>query len=190
MDDTVRECDVNDIVIHRTDMSSKVLYVFCILGLVPYITMIIISMCMSTSWQLCLFALAGVFTALWIMANMYCMSRQAVCFQKDGIQIIDVVGPRYEYIPWEELQFAYYAQDIRGGLYLILSPEALSEKDVKRLANRLTKRIYIDGKILIFIPKTDDGRRVNLDKIKKIVRNNVGNVQSFLPYIPWDKIDV
>lgn len=112
----------------------------------------------------------------WLTKWLYDSSNSAVFFEQKGIRIIGGSYKDYQYVLWEEVQFAYYVRNYKGHLFLVLSPKALSPKKAKKLANRgaNSSKICIDYVVVIYI---DDLQ--NASQIKEQIVHNVLHVDDY-----------
>lgn len=60
----------------------------------------------------------------------YDSSNIIVVFEQEGLRIVGGRYNDYRYLLWEEVSNAYYVRTFRGFLFVVLSPKALSPKEV------------------------------------------------------------
>ena len=114
--------------------------------------------------------------SIWLTKVLYDSSKRAVFFEQKGLRIIGGSYFDYRYVPWGELAYAYYARNYKGHLFLVLSPNALSTREVKRFANQgaTSSRIFIDYVVVIYIDILQD-----VSQIKELIDNHVVHVDTY-----------
>lgn len=114
--------------------------------------------------------------SIWLTRVLYDSSNIAVFFEPEGLRITGGRYSDYRYVHWEELPYAYYTRSYKGHLFLVLSPKALSKKQVKFFANKgaSSSRICIDFVVIIHIDVLQ-----NSSMLKEIIGNQVLHVDTY-----------
>ncbi len=123
----------------------------------------------------CIFLTAMGVGCMWAIKKLYDDSKRVVVLHEKGLQMIDsYLDDRH--ISWEELPYAYDANNYKGFLFLVLSPNKLSHKEGKRFANRgaNSSRMYIDGIVVIYMDHLQDTSR-----IREMVKNHVAHMDEY-----------
>lgn len=109
----------------------------------------------------------------WANKFLYDSWRIAISFEPNGLRMIGGSYKDYRHVLWEELSYAYYVRSVKGVLFAVLSPKALSSKEAKKLANRgaNSNRICIDDAVVICIENPKDR-----SQIKEIIENHVPHI--------------
>ena len=112
----------------------------------------------------------------WLTKKLYDTSNMIVSFEWEGVRITGGKFDNYCYASWEEMEYAYYARNFKGHLFLVLSPKALSEKQVKQFVNRAVNsyKLCVDFVIVIHIDAMQD-----VSQIKERISSKVSNIQKF-----------
>lgn len=102
--------------------------------------------------------------------TLYDSSNIIIIFENEGLRIAGGKHNNYHYTLWEDINYAYYARNFKGHLFLILSPESLSQKQVKHFMNRgaNTSRICVDSVMVIHIDELQD-----ITKLRELINNKV-----------------
>ena len=75
----------------------------------------------------------------------YDLSNIVLCLEPDGVQVMNCTQNECTKVSWEDFHYAYYISNFKGHRFIILSPETLLPKDVKRIMNRASNsaRVYV-----------------------------------------------
>ena len=165
---------MSDMIIYRPHRSSGWIVPFmagvCILSFVG------VGFCLPEVGQpLFFFALMGILSA-WVTKWNYDLSNIVVCFRTAGLYISGGKYKNHRILSWTELSHAYYARNFKAQLLLILSPETLAPKEVKRLVRRSVlypSKICIDSAAVIPLYILQD-----TEPLKKWVADHVSQVES------------
>ena len=100
--------------------------------------------------DICFWGISAVLTIL-LTKFAYNLGKAVVYFESAGLRLINDVSVTHQYIPWENLQYAYYTRTYKGLTYLILSSEEISYKKRKRIVNieACRSKMYMGSKIVI-----------------------------------------
>lgn len=112
----------------------------------------------------------------WLTKILYDSSNLAMIFEQQGLRAIGCRYTDYRYVPWDELPYAYYVRSFKGHLFLVLSPNLLSPKEAKHVANRGANlsRICIGGVWVIYLDIFQ-----NVSQIKELIDNHVVYVDAY-----------
>lgn len=80
-------------------------------------------------------AIFGFVTGIGMLFAVIYSSRRAntvIVFDTEGLRITMGVRKYYQFVPWERIQYAYKARNIKGFQFLILSPISLNENQIKK----------------------------------------------------------
>lgn len=126
-------------------------------------------------YNVLILAAVGIVCA-WLTKLLYDSSNVAVIFEQEGLRALGGNYNEYRYVLWEEVSYAYYVRSFKGHLFLVLTPNALSSKEAKHLANRgaNSSRICIDSVLVIYIDIFQD-----VTKIKELIGNHVMHVDTY-----------
>ena len=107
----------------------------------------------SGSMALCLVGIGILCT--WLAKILYVSSGISVILEQNGLHIISGSCRDCRNIPWKKLPYSYHTTNYKGHMFLVLSPNVLSPKDVKRFANReaILSRVCIDNVVVIYIDR-------------------------------------
>ena len=87
---------------------------------------------------------------------------------------LDVVSDYLKeyFIPYQNFSAGCYCRSYRGGLYLVLTPEVLAEKQIRKMVNRNVwfNSVYIDNSVVIFIHNANEEEKL---LIKEIVTEKI-----------------
>lgn len=106
------------------------------------------------------------FVAMYLAKELYDSSKITVFVCEDGLRI---AGCKHEskYFPWDVFSYTYYAKNFKGFLFLVLSPDPLSTKAAKKLANRAAN-ICIGSAVAIHIDALQD-----TSQFEKMIREHI-----------------
>ena len=102
----------------------------------------------------------------------YDLLKVTILFESEGIRLINVKGLKEYFIPYQNFSSGYYCKSYRGHLYLVLTPELLAEKQIRKMVNRNVwfNSVYIDNSLLIFIHNANEEEKL---LIKEIVTEKI-----------------
>lgn len=110
---------------------------------------------------------AFIFYALAILCGFFIKflfdtSKVKIFFEDDGFRLIDDKHKKDCYVLWKDLPYAYYSRSYKGHLFVVLSPEVLSLKQVKQFVNLSanSSKISIDKVFVIYIDFLQDISRI------------------------------
>ena len=132
----------------------------------------LIGYCFSVrDWLVLFLVIAGVL-CVFLSKFLYDSSHVSICFNDEGILIIGDKKVKYCYVDWEDINYAYYAKNIKGPLFLVLSPKSINEKQVKQFVKQSANlsRPCIDFVVVIYMDITQD-----VSRIKELVNNKIDN---------------
>ena len=107
---------------------------------------------------------------------LYDSANKAVFFEEKGLRIIGSCYVNYQYIPWEELAYAYYTRNYKGHLFLVLSPKMLSLKEAKHFANRgaILSQIYINYVVVLYIDILQD-----VSNLRRLIDEHIAHIDTY-----------
>lgn len=99
-------------------------------------------------------------------------SRIMLIFEFDGVRIIYDRENKYCFIPWNSLCYRYYGRNSKGHEYLVLSPDVLNEKELKKLIQRgaNSTKVHFEKAIVIHMDSLQD-----TSKIKEMVEEKIAS---------------
>lgn len=119
----------------------------------------------------------GFFFLLFSVSAKYCydLSKVTIVFETEGIRLIKVRGLKEYFISYQKILSGYYCRSYRGNLYLVLSLELLTEKQVKKMVNRSVwlNSVYIHNAVLILINNANKEEKV---LIKEVVSEKIPSI--------------
>lgn len=106
----------------------------------------------------------------------YDLTKVTVLFESDGLRLINGKHIREYYVSYQNLPYGYYCRSYRGHLFLVLSPETLCEKQIRKIVNRSARleKVIIDNAVVIFI---NNGRKEEKLRMKKIISEKISFVR-------------
>lgn len=112
----------------------------------------------------------------WLTKVLYDSANTVVFFEKEGIRIAGGRYNNYRYIAWGELQYAYYVRNLKGHLFLVLSPRKLNQKEAKAFANQggNSFKIYINYTIIMHIDFSS-----NASNVKEAIKKNISFIDIY-----------
>lgn len=113
---------------------------------------------------------------IWFAKFSYDNFKLTLLFEPHGLRVISNGYEDYGYAPWEDLLYAYYARNSKGHEFVVLSPNALSRKEAKRLVCRGGNfyRVCIDGAFVIPLDSFQD-----VSKVTEIIESRVPHIVSY-----------
>lgn len=125
-------------------------------------------------WNILELLSCGILASLFIIAMKYSydLTKVTVFFESQGLRLINDRRIKYNYVSYQNLTCGYYCRSYRGDLFLVLSREPLTEKQLKRIANKnmFLERLYVEDAIVISIKRE---REEELFQIKEIISKKV-----------------
>lgn len=94
--------------------------------------------------------------AMWVTKTLYDSANIVIHISPKGLQVFGDHDNRYVFRPWDELSYAYDTNNYKGHHFLVLSPERLSAKEAKMLANNsaIRSKICIDLCVILYIDES------------------------------------
>ena len=113
---------------------------------------------------------AVLFLSVFFAKVLYDSSNITMLFEEEGLRIVGGKYADYSYFPWNMFTIAYYARSYKGHLFLVLSPEPLTQTQAKQYVNRSANlsKLQIKSAIVIHLDATQD-----VSKVKEIVNTKL-----------------
>ena len=99
-----------------------------------------------------------------LIAAIYCSRRAntVIVFDTEGLRVTMGTRKYYRFVPWDDIQYAYSARNIKGFQFLILSPMPLNENKIKKYVCEGTdgRDICVNSVVSILLWGKDDAAKV------------------------------
>ena len=99
-----------------------------------------------------------------LVAAIYCSRRAntVIVFDAEGLRVTMGTRKYYRFVPWDDIQYAYSARNIKGFQFLILSPMPLNENKIKKYVCEGTdgRDICVNSVVSILLWGKDDAAKV------------------------------
>lgn len=168
------ENDMNVYIKYKTYKMYKFLLIFFILMSILSLVFIGDSLKNRAIYMLIVW---GFFFLLFSVSAKYCydLSKLTILFESEGIRLINVRDLKEHFISYQKFLSGYYCRSYRGHLYLVLSPELLTEKQVKKMVNRSVwlNTVYIHNAVLLLIHNASKEEKI---LIKEIVSEQIPSI--------------
>lgn len=121
------------------------------------------------------FGIIGV-VALCLSRTLYDSAQICLLFEPEGIRLI---GGKYQnclFVPWNKCMYAYYTQNYKGHLFVILSQHELSSKQTRTLANQSANayKICVESKYVIHLNYSQTA-----SQIKELINQTVQHINTY-----------
>ena len=99
-----------------------------------------------------IFLIIGMISVL-LLYRSYIVLQQVIIFEWNGMELINCSATKYHYENWDDYKHLYYIRNSKAFLYLILSPESITQKELKAILfkNTVSERIFVDKYIVIYL---------------------------------------
>lgn len=141
---------MNDVIIYRPYRSHGWFVPFTIaIGILAFMAA---GFCIPEMGLFDFFLTIGVLS-MCVTKVLYDSTNIVIFFEREGMRIAGGRYNNYSFFPWKEFSYVYYAKSFKGHLFAVLSPKALSPKEVKNFVNRSanSSRMCIDFVVAIHI---------------------------------------
>ncbi len=104
---------------------------------------------------------------------LYDSSNVTILLGQDGVRVCGGRHSGYHYLSWEDLEYAYYARNYKGFLFLVLSPHLLSQEEVKRVVNvgANSSKIFVESVIVIHLDATQ-----NVTQLEELIASKATHI--------------
>lgn len=128
------------------------------------------------------FLIAGT-GSIWCLKRIYDDSNIIVFFEPECLRIVGGKRDSYCCIPWGKITHAYYMRNYKGVLHLILSPETLDKKQVKKRIKKLTisAKLHIDA-VVIPVSALTDADTKKISEINTFIEQKIENITDYSKY--------
>ena len=109
-----------------------------------------------------------------ISANfMYYLSRVKVILEENEITVVNDRQTKSRSIEWSCIHYAYYVKKYKGHRFLVLSPDGLSENQLRNFIGKgiVSSKVCIENVIVIRLSKSKDTSKIS-DFVKQKVESD------------------
>lgn len=108
--------------------------------------------------------------SIWLTKVLYDSSNITICFEDGGLRVFDGGHKECQYLLWEKLPYAYYVRNLKGHLYVVLSPKEIDLKQVRYYVNKSSNsfRVMIDYVVVFHIDILQ-----NASELKEMIDNRI-----------------
>lgn len=123
----------------------------------------------------CFFGVIGI-VALWLSKSLYDSAQICLLFEPKGIRLIGGKCQNGLFVRWDKCPYAYYTQNYKGHLFVILSQYELSSKQIRMLANQSANayKICVESKYTIHLNHSQTA-----SQIKELINQTVQHVNFY-----------